>query len=335
LPPAKGVTFAGCLVPDIKRPAGAALLLAFSGAVAASPFSTRDQNPLLAGFGLPRAMPARIAAGDEWQFAADFNWGNSAIVQANARENLVVDGETRELRLTLGRGISDRFALQLQLPYRQAGGGNLDGFVDDWHSWFGFSDGPRDGLPSDDYRIAYRHDGVTALDLRSSGSGLADISADVGYEITASENTSVAAWLSVKLPTGDADELTGSGATDASLIVAAERRLTDRWSTFGQAGVSYLGEGGLLADRQRSVVWSGMAGVGFNVLQSLELKLQLDAHSAAFDRAQLAFMGEALILTVGGSYRFAGWQFDAGVSEDVKVDASPDVVFVFGLRRAL
>lgn len=312
------------------------MLLTFAGAAVAAPFSTRDQNPLLAGFGLPRAMPSRIAAADDWRLAADFSWGNSAIVKANARESLIVDAETRELRLTVGRGVADRFEIQLQLPYRYTGGGNLDGFIDDWHGWFGFSNGPRDGLPQDAYRIAYWHDGATLLDLRSPASGLADISADVGYQLTSNANTSVAAWVSLKLPTGDADKLTGSGATDASLVVAGERRFAGRWSAFGQVGVSYLGEGDVLADQQKSIVWSGMAGVGVNVWRGLELKAQLDAHSAAFDETEMGFLSEAVILSVGGSYRFdAGWVLDVGVSEDVQVDASPDVVFVLGLYRAL
>ena len=324
------------MVLTARRLVGTVSLLTFAGAAIAAPFSVRDQNPLLAGFGLPRAMPSRVAANDDWQLAADFTWGNSAIVKANARESLIVDAETRELRLTIGRGIGERFALQLQLPYRYTGGGDLDGFIDDWHGWFGFSDGPRNQLPQDEYRIAYRSDGVTAMDLRSPASGLGDISADVGYQIATSTSADIAAWFSLKLPTGDADKLTGSGAMDASLILAAERRFANRWSVFGQVGVSYLGEGDLLADQQESIVWSGMAGIGVNVWRGLGLKLQFDAHSAAFDETDMGFLGEAVTLSVGGSYRFnTGWVLDAGVSEDVMVDASPDVVFVLGLHHAL
>jgi hypothetical protein len=316
------------------------LLLVSTCTAAAAPFATRDQNPLLAGLGLPRPMPARIAAESEgsqgWQLAADFNWGNSAIVQSNARESLIVDAETRELRVTIGRSIADRFAVQLQIPYRHTGAGTLDGFIDNWHSWFSLPEGARPELPVDQYQVTYVRDGMTALDLRSSSSGLADICADVGYQIIAGGATAAAAWLSLKLPTGDADKLTGSGATDLALAIAGEHRFADRWSVFGQAGVSYLGAGDLLADQQRSVVWSALAGVGVSISQRLDLKMQLDAHSAAFDRTELDFLGDTAVLTVGGSYRFSeAWQVEVGVSEDVVVDASPDVVLVLGVRRAL
>jgi long-subunit fatty acid transport protein len=44
--------------------------------------------------------------------------------------------------------------------------------------------------------------------------------------------------------------------------------------------------------------------------------------------------GDAVVLTFGGTYRTTGgWQFDVGVSEDVEVDASPDVVFNIAARR--
>ncbi|HEY5810273.1 MAG TPA: DUF3187 family protein, partial [Povalibacter sp.] len=301
----------------------------------ASPFPTRDQNPLLAGFGLPTAMPAQIEKSDEWQWSADFNWGSSAILQDSDRETLMVDAETRELRLTLGRSLTDRWAVQLQLPYRYTGAGSLDGFIDDWHDFFSLPEGMRPLLPQDQFRIAYERDDAMLLDMQSSREGLGDVSAAAGYQWLSSDQTHLAAWLSVKLPTGNADDLTGSGSLDATLLLAGERRFAARWSVFGQAAATWLGSGDILSDQQRSIVWSGMAGVGVNVWKGLDLKIQFDAHTAAFDDTDLDYLGDAAILTVGGAYRFtSGWQFDFGVSEDIVVDASPDVVFVIGVRKA-
>lgn len=310
------------------------LPLLLGATAAADPFPTRDQNPLLAGLGLPHAMPARVTTARQWQLGADLNWGSSAIIQSNAREALTVDAETRELRATLAYGLRDRLTMRLQIPYRSTGAGSLDGFIDDWHGWFGLPEGERPRLPTDRYRISYRQDGATLLDLRTSGSGLADLTADLGYQLIVADKTSLAAWLSLKLPTGDADELTGSGATDVSLVVAGGHDFANRWSVFGQLGASYLGEGDLLPAQQRSSAWSAMAGVGFDLTPRLELKLQLDAHDAAYDGTTLDFLGDTAFLTLGGSYRFdSGWQLDAGVSEDVVVNGSPDVVFVLGVSK--
>jgi hypothetical protein len=277
-------------------------------------------------------MPSHVAEG--WAVGMDIFWGSTALLQDRAGEVLLVDAETREARVTLQRPISDRFAWQVQLPYRYTGGGNLDSFIDSWHDFFGLAEGVRPLLPDDQLNIIYVRDGARRLDIRSSANGLADIQAALGYRMHASAESALMAWLSVKLPTGDADKLTGSGATDVSLLLSGLHRLNERWSVFGQAAATWLGDGDLLADQQRSVVWSGMAGVSVQTWRGLSLKAQIDAHTAAYD-SDLDFLNEAVVLTVGGDYRFAsGWRLDLGVSEDLAVEHSPDVVFLLSLKQS-
>jgi hypothetical protein len=318
----------------LTRPAPIAAALLVSANAAAQPFPTRDLNPLLAGYGLPSALPTRLTD-ESWSFATDLNWASTALIQGSNGEQLLVDAETREARVTIGRTWANGFAAQLELPYRYTGGGVLDSAIDSWHDFFDLPQGARSVMPTDRMRIVYQRAGATLIDLDSSTSGLADISLDLGYSLHATTATNVAAWLSVKLPTGDADRLTGTGATDVALALAGEHRFGDEWSVFGQASVAWLGEGDRLPAQQREVAWSGFAGVGWHAWRGLHLKAQLDAHSAVFDEADLEFLGEAVVLTVGGDYRFeSGWRLDVAVSEDVAVESASDVVFVFGLRRA-
>jgi Protein of unknown function (DUF3187) len=288
---------------------------------------------LLAGFGLPSALPARLTS-ESWSVATDLNWASTSLVQRAGTEQLVVDAETREVRVTIGRSWSSGFAAQLELPYRYTGGGMLDEAIDSWHDLFSLPEGARAAMPADRMRIVYERGGATLLDIDSSASGLADLSLDLGYSLRSTTATAVAAWLSVKLPTGDADRLTGTGATDVSLAIAGERRFGESWSLFGQAGVTWLGDGERLPAQQSDIVWSGFAGVGWRAWRGLQLKAQVDAHSAVFDDAELDFLGDVLVLTVGGDYRFeSGWRLDLAVSEDIAVESASDVVFVFGLRR--
>jgi Protein of unknown function (DUF3187) len=309
-------------------------LLGATAAAHAAPFPTRDQSPLLAGFGLPTAMPARIPDGGRWSFAADLNWGSTSLLQAAPDEALIVDAETRELRLTVQRSLGPRTALQVQVPWRYTGAGTLDGFIDDWHDFFGLPQGARNQLPEDALRIAYERDDTVLLDIDTSRSGLGDSTASFGYELASTDATAATAWLSIKFPTGDAGDLTGSGATDASLVLAATHRLSERWEAFGQAAVTWLGDGEILSEQQRSVVWSGMAGIAWRAIGGLHLKAQIDTHTAVFDPSQLDFLGDAVLLTVGGDYRFdSRWRLDLGVSEDIAVEASPDVVLIIGVRR--
>jgi hypothetical protein len=75
------------------RPTVALVTALFSTTVTADPFPTRDLNPLLAGFGLPSALPARVA-GDSWSIATDLNWASTSLVQRVDSEQLIVDAET-------------------------------------------------------------------------------------------------------------------------------------------------------------------------------------------------------------------------------------------------
>lgn len=294
-------------------------------AVHAEPFATRDQNPLLTGFALPAPLAAEITSLPTWD--AQFNWGNSAIVQGSASEHLIVDAETKELRLVLAHAWSDKWAARIQLPYRELSAGSLDSFIDDWHDWFGLPKGVRPEQPHNRLLIAYSHNGKQ-LHIQDQSSGIADAMIDVGYQLRASEQTKLMLWSNIKLPTGDADNLTGSGAFDESVAASIEQRLGARWTLFAQAAGTHLGKGDLLPSQQKNFVASGTAALSFAWTAATELTAQFDAHSAAFD-SDLKFLGPAQILTLGGAHRFtSGFRLELGVSEDIAVDASPDVVFV-------
>jgi Protein of unknown function (DUF3187) len=309
--------------------------LAFAGAGAADPLPTREQNPVLAGFGLPAALPSARAQSGEWSMGLDLSWGSTALIQADADEALIIDAETREARLTLVRGLSERLSLQLQAPYRYTGPGTLDGFIDSWHDFFRLPEGARPVLPRDQLRLTYVRNGAAVLDTRASQQGLGDVSIALGYHPIDSAAASFATWLSIELPTGDAAKLTGNDAYDVSLIAAGQRRFA-RWSVFAQAGVTRVGAGGVLADWRRELVWSGLAGVSWRMFPALELTLQADARSAAVDGGAIDFLGESAVLTLGGAVHFArSWRLDLGVSEDLAVETAPDVVFVLGLSRDL
>src|SRR5688572_3366607 len=138
----------GCFMPTVYVVAGATLLLATS-AGSAAPLPTRDQNPLLAGFGLPVPLPARFDEAGHWSVAADVNWASTALAQQRGAETLVFDAETQEVRLTFQHILSDRFAMRLQVPYRHTGGGSLDSVIDSFHDISGTSEGARPDLPPD------------------------------------------------------------------------------------------------------------------------------------------------------------------------------------------
>jgi len=313
------------------RPAVAACCL-LAGPVAAAPFPTRDQNPLLAGLGLSLPLPAELATGAT-RIEGTVNWSNTANSRPDGNEAILVDIESRELRLTLEHGIGKRVAIRLELPYRRLNAGVLDGFIDGWHDAFGMPEGARVFLPRDDFRLAWFRDGKTLIDLREPVGGMGDLVLQAGFQLLRGEDSSVALWLSAEGPTGDEEQLLGNGAWDFALNVSGAHAFSSRGTLHWQAGGSYLGSGGPLKAYQKDWAGSVMGSFEYGVWRGLFLKGQIDAHTAAY-RSKVQFLGPAVILTLGADYRFAsGWLFDVGISEDIEVSASPDVSFTFALRR--
>lgn len=310
---------------------GACLILSF-GAQAA-PFPTRDQNPLLAGLAMGLPLPAEVAAADTTGIGLAFNWSNTANSRQAGAEAILADLESRELRLTVERGLTDRWAMRVQLPYRHLDAGVLDSFIDTWHDTFGMPEGARVFLPRDQFRLAWFRDGQPLVDLREPVGGIGDIALDLGYQLRRDEGDRLSFWMTVEAPTGSRRDLLGNGAWDVSLSLVGSHSFGTRGTAFWQAGATYLGSDGPLAPWRKEWVGALSGSIEYGVWRNLFLKAQVDAHTAAYD-SELDLLGSATILTVGGDYRFAsGWLLDVGISEDIEVAASPDVTFLFGLRR--
>ena len=313
---------------------GGAVSSLFASTACAEPFLTRNQNPLLALYGLPSPLPARLPAAGRWRAAGVVNWSNSASIETSGASSFTLDAEAIEFRAHVEHGVGPTAALRVELPWRRVSAGTLDRFIENWHDWFSLPNGSRDQLPRDELRIEYAVGEVTQLLVDESTSGPGDIPLAVGYQVHASETHALATWLSLKLPVGEADELTGSGAVDVALSLSYQARPADRWQLFGQLNGAWLGEGEFLPESQESTALSALAGVTWNPWRNLDLTMQLEATSRVFDVEVEPLSGDALVFTFGGSYRTpGGWRFDLGISEDVEVDASPDVNFNLAVRR--
>lgn len=140
-------------------------------------------------------------------------------------------------------------------------------------------------------------------------------------------------WLSLKLPTGDTDKLTGSGTTDLALSLASSQQLSTRFTSQQQVSLSMLGNGKRLNSQQEAWVWSGSLGVATLVTSHWDVTLQLDGHTRVFD-SNLRALGNALQLSVGPRYQSHLWSSTLLISEDVAVDTAPDVQFQLGITRA-
>jgi hypothetical protein len=298
----------------------------FAAVPVGAPLVVRDQNPLIRGAYLP--LPVAPFDADGWSVQATLNWSNTVNAGLRANESFLVDAESLELGLVLlGRVGEWRVRAGVPVTYRDAG--VLDGFIDGWHDLFGLPEGIRPQRPKDAYAVFYERLGTVEVDA-PSGTALGDVQLEAGRVLRASERGELSAWVGVELPTGRRSRLTGNGGVDASAWLAGRRQLSPLVAVTGQIGAVALG--GDEPVPLRSTGAFGTVTLGWQVLPSFEAIAQLDAHSALADDSSLRFLQAATLLTLGGRIRAAsGWSFEAGVTEDIAVDRSPDVTFHFGL----
>jgi len=256
---------------------------------------------------------------------------NDADDSESDSDELIIDGETTTIALSLRRRVHERLELGIDVPYVQHSGGTLDGFIKDWHSMLGLSNSRRTG-PNDQLRHTYIRDGATLFSLDSSVSGIGDVQLSAAIPIG---NLTLRA--AVKLPTGDPDKLTGSGATDVSLGVYGSRVYTFRErdvSLSGFVGALALGDGDVLPELQRSFVPFGGVALRWQATGKFGLAAQLSMQGSYFDTHFEEIGGNTIQLGVGADYRAGNFLWRLAIAEDLNGSATADFGMQLSVRYA-
>ena len=217
--------------------------------------------------------------------------------------------------------------LRVQLPLIAHSGGIFDSLIDTYHQTFGLPEGLHPNFPYDQIAITYSQNNVTQIDITNRKKDLGDIAVQIAWQSTRSNSMAISYWSSLKLPTGNYRNLTGSGGTDIAIWAAMDYQLKDTRWFYGHAGMLYMHNNKVLNDIHNDWATFASAGIKFQPWNSIELKAQLELQSAIFD-TDIKFMGHVYQFTFGGSYLINNkQQLDFAVAEDIRPGASPDVNF--------
>jgi hypothetical protein len=302
--------------------------LATATPLSAAPFLTRDQNPLTGIYGQPLPMTGRLPADGSLDYAISLDIANSINSEQNGSEDILLDYESYALTLSLQYSPGQDWALQLEAPLLYRGAGTFDSFIDGWHTFWGLPNGQRPLYPEDQYRMTYADAAGVQFDITDPGQGLGDIQLGLGYQLSRTRDSAMSLWLSADLPTGDREALTGNGSVDISILFAGSNR-SSIGSNSANIGVVFPGDSVVNGLETRSAVVFGHVQGGWDVNDSIELKLQLQGHSGYYSNTDLNTLGSALVLVFGGRIKTSPCSgIDIGFSEDIKVGASPDIAFL-------
>lgn len=298
---------------------------------ALEPLHTQNLSPFTALLGLPR-WDAAAATEAGWRLRLDLDLASHLAGSRVGGETVILDGETVRTTLVVRRRVSPAWVVGLEVPYVRHSGGFLDSFIDRWHDAFGLPDGGRDLRAEDLLQFEYRSDGLVASQLSSDQSGLGDVTVSVAREIGAG---GLELHARLKIPTGEAERFTGSGGTDfsLSLLQSRPRPPGGRWQgLFWGAAVVRVDQGDLDQPTPKDWVAMGLLGSAFQLSPRVNLKAQLELHSAPYD-SPLEELGDfSAQITFGASITVAeALYLDLALSEDIVTSSAPDVAFHLGL----
>lgn len=322
----------------------AALALAYAtpaGGTDITPFYTANQSPLVQIFGLPAADNATVLPPGKASALLAVDVASNNAKDISARENILLDGESYRFTLALRYGIARGVEAGIDVPYVGQGGGFLDSFIIGWHDFFNLPQGGRKEDPRNRLLYTYTKDGRNRLLINDSSFAPGDVRLSGGVQLyhDGTENPrAVALRASLKLPTGDSNELHGSGNTDFALWFTASddyRLPIGHFTLFGAAGGMVMGTGDLLRGQQRNVAGFASLGCGWSPAEWIAFKVETSGHTAFYKESDLRELANgALQLIIGGTLAFSPrTSLDIGVSEDIAVNTSPDVAFHLALRQ--
>ena len=297
-------------------------------------FQQNSQHAYNAVFGLPAVAP-RTVQSLEWQVSLEHS--NQFAGGRTDNELLLLDGETTRLAISHRQRLGSCWQGEVVLPFLSHTSGKFDRAIDDWHQLFSLPDADRD--ESDFDSLTYLYEDATGLrhNINRPQSGIGDAQLAVQYALgcgaTAdSTHADPILRLGVKLPTGNANELRGSGEVDLFADWQSPiRRLNHKWYGATALGILLNSDSARFA-RQENVAVYGSLGVQYVAWYNLRLIAQLDGHSA-FYKSQLRELGTpSLNLAVGARYLLSrSHTIEMSISEDAAIDTSPDIVARFAI----
>ena len=292
-------------------------------------FQQRSQLVYNSVFGLPVVAP-RLVQTQEWQ--ASIEHGNQFVGGTSGDERLVLDGETSRLAVRYRQRLAACWQWDATVPFIAHNGGVFDEAIDEWHKFFGLPDAGRDESSFDSLTYFYANEDGVKHDITSPQSGLGDVQLALQYSLncltTANPDSADSlVRLGIKLPTGEPDELRGSGETDFFLDYQSPIWANKgRWKAGLATGLLLTGSTDRFAE-QEPLVFYGSLGTQFAASHKLRFIAQLDGHSPFYD-SNLRELGDTAVnLSLGFRYvRTPSQIFELSFSEDVAVDTTPDIV---------
>jgi hypothetical protein len=292
------------------------------------PLGSRNQTPLALFF--VYMTPDRAAAIEKGELDLDIVFDYSNLIQEQHTENEFLRFDLEYLRtlVALKRGFGRGLELGFEVPFYVYYGGFLDPFVDSFHQALGLPNRLRGQTPYGLVDFQYRRGDRVVFAGMSSFGAVGDVTLEAKKTLYARRARSLAVRGALKLPTGDPQNLSGSGATDLGLGVAFDR-IGPKYGLYLNANYHFLGAPERFETRD---YFSFMAGVDWRFKPHLAALLQVDYLRPPIRGEVLNLTEPGIQLALGLRYRHSeAFTYEWRLVEDLS-SFSPDFTFAFQME---
>jgi len=301
------------------------LLLLYASQALAAPvgLNTRDQNPMFQAYFLPSID---LNSHQGWQVSHSVYLTNAFQSNQQGNETLILDVENYRYDFSIAYQ-KKKLRLSATLPLIFNEDGIFDDAIEDWHDFFGLTQGGRTSRPHNKLGITYTRNGETFFSQTNATNDIGDIAVSLSYSLSDSNKNFSTFSLAIDLPTGSEKNISGNGAVDTALWLSQAYRASKLTRLYGLYGISLPGKGGQLERLRKSTVWVGQIGLEQQLYPGWNAILQFDAHTAFIEGSQLRALGHSLQVQIGLRVMKITEHHDIDLffSEDILVGSAPDI----------
>lgn len=264
------------------------------------------------------------------------SWVNTWNVEPG---QFVIDGEWMRAAASLSFLLTERFELGVQVPVLGRMSGFADGFIEGFHKALALGNGRRERYPRNRSIVHIRGPGGQHACWYGDQWGVSDVGLFASWTMTQGGRFAprVSIGCAANLPTGDEDELLGSGSSVLGASVFLTKRIeASRWLLFLGSSAMYSDKKEMAGIDLQNAQFTVLGGFEYECSNRLSLICQnLTTSPVAHDYYEFSKATHELV--VGARVRgFLGGDCEIGLQENLlNFNNSADVGLHAAFRRVL
>jgi hypothetical protein len=257
-----------------------------------------------------------------------FSLSHSSTYTVDASDTWIInlDMEITEFTFRYKRILRELVELDVDIPVLVIGGGFMDGFLEEYHDTFGFSDYGRSGRPHNELLYEVREDGDLIVEGKS-GVRLGDIRISVKKPLMSSDKYHLSIKGDLEIPISNAEEGFSNGSLDAGIALLFDAAITDRIMTYWNIGAIFPGDVKGHKDLDLENFIYGGVVLEAKISGSFSLLAQLMGQSDIYPQTDISAVDDdAYMLAAGGRFSSKNRSFDLSLTEDINTAGAPDFI---------